>query len=99
MKPDFRKSMIWLHTYSGLLIGWLLFTIFLSGTLSYFNPEITQWMKPELVHVSSTKNIINRSLTNLHKEGVNADRWRINVPNERTQQWYIQWNKGKTRQT
>ena len=97
MKPDFRKSMIWLHTYSGLLIGWLLFTIFLTGTLSYFNPEITQWMKPELVHVSSTKGMVNRSLSVLHKEGIDADRWRIYLPDNRTQHWTVQWSEGRKR--
>tara|TARA_R110002167_G_scaffold361999_1_gene580820 strand:+ start:17336 stop:18865 length:1530 start_codon:yes stop_codon:yes gene_type:complete len=99
MKPDFRKSMIWLHTYSGLLIGWLLFTIFLTGTLSYFNPEITQWMKPELVHVSSTSNMVNRSLSELHKHGVDADLWRIYLPDDRDQHWYIQWSEGRKRQS
>ncbi|WP_299270239.1 PepSY-associated TM helix domain-containing protein [uncultured Psychrosphaera sp.] len=98
MKPDFRKSMIWLHTYSGLVIGWLLFTIFLTGTLSYFNPEITQWMKPELVQVSSTQNMVNRSLDVLHKEGTDSDRWRINLPDKRTEHWSIQWSKGRDRQ-
>lgn len=97
MKPDFRKSMIWLHTYSGLVLGWLLFTIFLTGTLSYFNPEITQWMKPELVNIASSQNMVNRSLTKLHEVGGNADRWRILLPNERTQLWSIQWNVGKQR--
>ena len=67
MNPDFRKSMIWLHTYSGLVLGWLLFTIFLTGSLSYFNPEISQWMKPELVKVTSAQNLTNQSLEKLHK--------------------------------
>ncbi|MFT6901787.1 MAG: putative iron-regulated membrane protein [Colwellia sp.] len=98
MKPDFRRSMIWLHTYSGLMIGWLLFTIFLTGTLSYFNPEITQWMKPELVHVSSSDNMIDRSITELHKKGIDADIWRIYLPDNRTQHWTIQWSDGKKRQ-
>lgn len=97
MKPDFRKSMIWLHTYSGLVLGWLLFTIFLTGTLSYFNPEITQWMQPELQHVATSKNTINRSLTMLHDKGENADRWRIYLPNERNQKWSIQWSEGRDR--
>jgi len=97
MKPDFRRSMIWLHTYSGLVIGWLLFTIFLTGTLSYFNPEITQWMKPELTKVSSVKNMANRSLSVLHKEGINADRWRIYLPDTRTEHWTIQWSEGRQR--
>ena len=32
MKEGFRQSMAWLHTWSGLLFGWLLFAIFLTGT-------------------------------------------------------------------
>ena len=39
--------MIWLHTYLGIISGWLLFVIFVTGTLSYFTPEITYWMMPE----------------------------------------------------
>ncbi|MGY0565155.1 MAG: PepSY-associated TM helix domain-containing protein [Paraglaciecola chathamensis] len=95
MKPDFRKSMVWLHTYSGMVLGWLLFTIFFTGTLSYFNPEITQWMQPELQQVASSQNSVNRSLAVLHEEGVNADTWRIYLPSERTQKWTIQWRHGR----
>lgn len=40
--------MTWLHTWSGLVAGWLLFAIVLSGTLSVFRPEISAWMRPEL---------------------------------------------------
>lgn len=47
MKAGFRQSMAWLHTWSGLLVGWLLFAIFLTGTASYFRPEISHWMRPE----------------------------------------------------
>lgn len=43
-----RQSMTWLHTWSGLVLGWLLFFIFLTGTLGYFDTEIDRWMKPEL---------------------------------------------------
>ncbi|WP_458097565.1 PepSY-associated TM helix domain-containing protein [Roseomonas sp. WA12] len=47
MKTGFRQSMAWLHTWSGLLAGWILFAVFLTGTASYFRPEITLWMRPE----------------------------------------------------
>lgn len=40
--------MAWLHTWTGLIFGWLLFAIFLTGTLSYFKEEITHWMQPEV---------------------------------------------------
>eukprot|EP01032_Pedospumella_encystans_P038645 gene38645-biopygen32229 len=48
MKEGFRQSMAWLHTWSGLLVGWVLFMVFAAGTASYFKDEITLWMKPEL---------------------------------------------------
>ena len=99
MKGGFRRSMIWLHTYSGLLIGWLLFTIFVTGTLSYFNLEITQWMKPELVKVSNTENMLNRALDELHARGQGVTNWRIYLPNERTERWYIRWGEGRDNRT
>ena len=48
MKEGFRQAMAWLHTWAGLIFGWLLFAIFLTGTLSYFKDEITHWMQPEV---------------------------------------------------
>ncbi len=45
---DFRRSMNWLHTWFGIVLGGLLFAIFWTGTLSVFDAEIDQWMKPEL---------------------------------------------------
>ena len=35
MKEGFRQAMAWLHTWAGLTFGWLLFAIFLTGTLAY----------------------------------------------------------------
>ena len=40
------------HTWFGLLLGWLLFTIFIMGTVSYFNNELTAWMQPEIPAIS-----------------------------------------------
>src|SRR3546814_20068604 len=40
--------MAWLHTWTGLLLGWLLFAIFVTGTSDYFQEEITRWMTPEV---------------------------------------------------
>ena len=98
MKPDFRRTMIWLHTYTGLLLGWLLFAVFLTGTLSYFNDEITQWMQPELAVQPQNDNIINASLVALKARGTDVDSWRIDLPDQRSNQWRLQWQKGKERQ-
>ena len=46
-KAHFRQSMSWLHTWSGLLASWLLFSIFVSGSAAYYRASITDWMQPE----------------------------------------------------
>ena len=46
MGPTFRESMNWLHTWSGVVLGSLLFAIFWMGTLSVFDKEIDRWMMP-----------------------------------------------------
>ncbi|MDM0014727.1 PepSY-associated TM helix domain-containing protein [Variovorax sp. J22P168] len=43
----FRQAMAWLHTWCGLWFSWLLFAIFLTGTLAVFAEPITHWMSPE----------------------------------------------------
>lgn len=47
MRGGLRQSMAWLHTWAGLPVGWVLFFVFLTGTLGYFDSEIDQWMRPE----------------------------------------------------
>ena len=47
MKGGLRQSMAWLHTWTGLPAGWVLFFVFLTGTLGYFDSEIDRWMRPE----------------------------------------------------
>ncbi|GJD56111.1 PepSY-associated TM helix domain-containing protein [Methylobacterium dankookense] len=48
MRQGFRTSMAWLHAWSGLVVGWILFAVFVTGTASYYRAEISQWMRPEL---------------------------------------------------
>lgn len=35
----FRQANAWLHTWVGLLLGWLLYAVFLTGTLSFFRKK------------------------------------------------------------
>ncbi|MEM1190026.1 MAG: PepSY-associated TM helix domain-containing protein [Pseudomonadota bacterium] len=48
MIGGFRQSMTWLHTWSGLVMCWVLYFMFVTGTLGYFDTEIDLWMTPEL---------------------------------------------------
>jgi uncharacterized iron-regulated membrane protein len=43
-----RQSMAWLHAWTGLIFGWLLFAIFLMGTSAYYRHQINLWMQPQL---------------------------------------------------
>ena len=43
----FRQAQAWLHTWCGLWFSWLLFAVFLTGTLAVFEEPITHWMTPE----------------------------------------------------
>lgn len=48
----FRQAMAWLHTWGGLWACWVLFVIFLTGSLGVFDEPITRWMKPHLPQAS-----------------------------------------------
>lgn len=81
-----RQSMSWLHTWASLILGWLLYAIFVTGTLSFFQTEITTWMKPELHQsVPSTSQIQQTqvALNYLQENHANAGSWTIQLPNSR----------------
>ncbi len=46
-RGSFRQAQAWLHTWCGLWVSWLLFAVFLTGTLAVFEEPITHWMTPE----------------------------------------------------
>lgn len=48
MRTTFTQSMAWLHTWAGLIVSWVLFAIFLGGTLACFDKELDYWMRPTL---------------------------------------------------
>ena len=81
-----RQSMSWLHTWASLILGWLLYAIFVTGTLSFFQNEITVWMKPEL-HQSVANNTqvqqTQIALNYLQQHHPDAASWMILLPNSR----------------
>lgn len=81
-----RQSMSWLHTWASLILGWLLYAIFVTGTLSFFQNEITVWMKPELHQSVPSQSQIQHSqvaLNYLQKNHPDAGSWSIQLPNSR----------------
>lgn len=47
MFQSFRLSMAWLHTWFGLVLGFILMVVFFFGTLSVFDREIDRWAIPQ----------------------------------------------------
>ncbi|MCW2349147.1 PepSY-associated TM helix domain-containing protein [Sphingobium sp. B12D2B] len=47
MRETFRLSMAYLHTWLGLVVGFVLMAVFFFGSLSVFDREIDRWSVPE----------------------------------------------------
>lgn len=92
MKDGLRQSMAWLHTWSGLLFGWLLFAIFATGTSAYFQEEITAWMQPE-VHAqgASQEQAVEAAARWLEREVPGAHVWSISPPGKRSAVTRLFW--------
>jgi uncharacterized iron-regulated membrane protein len=81
-----RQSMSWLHTWASLILGWLLYAIFVTGTLSFFQNEISVWMKPELHQSVPSQSQIQQTqvaLNYLQTHHPEAGSWSIQLPNSR----------------
>ncbi|MGH8486389.1 MAG: PepSY-associated TM helix domain-containing protein, partial [Pseudomonas sp.] len=85
MKKTLTQSMSWLHTWAGLIFGWLLFAIFATGTLAVFDKEIDHWMRPEIPRVDQSQiESSQRALNYLQNHHADASNWNISLPTERS---------------
>ncbi len=93
-KPEgLRQSMSWLHTWSGLLLGWLLYAVFFTGTLSYFVDEVTVWMKPEQHRSVPGPNTAERAVAAMQHLAPNATTWTLTLPGERETVVQASWRE------
>lgn len=84
MKQGFRQSMAWLHTWTGLLVGWLLLLIFMAGTASYYREEISRWMRPEVPATQTRGGVAaDHALRYLQRHAAKAESWTVTLPDER----------------
>jgi uncharacterized iron-regulated membrane protein len=96
MRPDgkpegLRQSMAWLHAYAGLLLGWLLFAVFLTGTLAYVQDEISLWMRPETQRSRGDAMTAQRAVDTLARLAPGAQAWTIELPDERQPAVLASW--------
>jgi uncharacterized iron-regulated membrane protein len=89
-----RQSMSTLHTWAGLLLGWVLYAMFLTGTVSYFKDELSQWMRPELPRLSQIPDqavVAQRLADELGNIAPGTSQWSIRLPDERNNSVYAFW--------
>jgi uncharacterized iron-regulated membrane protein len=78
-----RQCMAWLHGWSGLLLGHVLFIMCLAGTLSLFRPEIGRWMRPEVQGETDPVQAISAATSWLSKHGRSSG-WYLSAPDGRS---------------
>jgi uncharacterized iron-regulated membrane protein len=86
MKEHFRQSMAWLHTWTGLLLGWLLYFMFVTGTVGYLDTEIDRWMQPEAPMARldlPAESVTAQARAHLEAHAPDAERWFIGLPIDR----------------
>lgn len=92
MSGGLRQSLSGLHTWGGLVFGWVLMTIFVAGTICVFAGPISEWMsaKPDAAHVAQTPAMTLRAVevgvAHLGKVAPAARQFQIYTPGN-----YVGW--------
>ncbi|GBR71881.1 hypothetical protein AA103587_2582 [Gluconobacter kanchanaburiensis NBRC 103587] len=84
------------HTTLGLVTGWVLFAIALSGSLSVFRQEISLWARPELSVTPSDPLLVDLHALNwLSQHAGHAGAWYLTAANERSPAATALWPDAK----
>lgn len=99
--PSFRKSMNALHTWSGVVLGSLLFAIMWMGTLSVFDHEIDRWMMPATRLASPVAQPpikLDGAVTDAAMQlSQGAPQWFMRLPSERVPAIELRWRNEATK--
>lgn len=86
-----RQSQSVLHTWSGLVVGWVLFLIFIAGTAAYWKEELTRWMQPEIGLPADSAAAVTQAQAFLARTAPDAQRWSIELPDARSSATAVSW--------
>ena len=83
MLKSIRQSMATSHSWLGLIFGWLLFVIFIMGSLSFYKTEINYWMQPQFASMQSNSHQATASaFSYLQAHASDAKSWFIHVAHD-----------------
>jgi uncharacterized iron-regulated membrane protein len=86
-----------LHTWTGLLFGWMLYAMFLTGAVSYFREEISQWMRPEIPTLAQPPDSAasaELAIAGLQQLAPGASQWVIDLADGRGSTVDVSWRSG-----
>lgn len=86
-----RQVSAWLHGWSGLLLGWLIFAMCLSGTLAIFKPEISRWLRPEISGPANPASAIVAATDYLRRAAPGGAEWFLTPPDGRANVTEATW--------
>ncbi len=98
MKKTLPQSMAWLHSWAGVILGWVLFAIALTGTIAVFKPEVFGWMHPEARNTNAPIPAVVAAVKYLDEHADKSRPWRLFAPDERsitTRAFYYTREEGK----
>ncbi|WP_454882928.1 PepSY-associated TM helix domain-containing protein [Sphingomonas oryzagri] len=95
VKGGLRQSMSTAHTWSGLLLGWLLYVMFCCGTIAYFQEEVTRWMQPEVAPAHSQAEAVAGAQAWLTRNAAGARSWFITPPGRRGAVTQVYWQSAE----
>src|SRR5690606_25710857 len=96
--PGIRQTMSNLHIWTGLLAGWILYAMFLTGTVSYFRDEISQWMRPDIPlrsQLADAAEVAPRLIATMQTLAPESTQWGISLPDARNNTARVFWRDGK----
>lgn len=86
-----RQSQSTLHTWSGLLLGWVLFLVFATGTIAFWREALNRYMRPELPRVEEPLRVVDGAQGFLAGKAPGAKSWSIIMPSERVPGAQVSW--------
>lgn len=93
MKGGLRVSMSWLHTWTSLICGWLVFAIFATGTASVFRHDIEAWARPSLSAQVEPAAALQRAYDHLLRAEPGLTLMGIAAPSAQERDMQAYWSK------
>ncbi|WP_174278873.1 PepSY-associated TM helix domain-containing protein [Sphingomonas bacterium] len=90
----FRQSQSTLHTWSGLLVGWVLYVVFVAGTIAYWREALNRWAQPELPRIEDPARVVRGAQAFLTRTAPDAASWFITVPTREAASGSVYWVPG-----